>query len=115
MCGTDFSMMAHLFPKRTRAELKAKFKREDRKNSILVSQALSTQSFDPMESLSESEDSEPDIVPPKRRRSSATDEGERRFPKACNVGMKRAKPIRKSKDKLGSPLGRPRGLVDLLK
>jgi len=70
-------MMAHLFPKRTRAELKAKFKREDRKNSALVSQALANQSFDPMESMTESEESEPEVAPPKRRRSSAIDKADR--------------------------------------
>ena len=38
-------MMTRFFPLRTRYELKAKFKREDRRNSLLVSRALECQSF----------------------------------------------------------------------
>ena len=38
--GTDFSMMASLFKKRTRHELKLKFKREERANAALVDKCL---------------------------------------------------------------------------
>lgn len=39
--GTDFSLMAQLFPGRSRRELKMKFKKEDRINHALVDKALS--------------------------------------------------------------------------
>ena len=38
--GSDFSMMASLFKKRTRAELKLKFKKEERINNTLVDKCL---------------------------------------------------------------------------
>lgn len=38
--GTDFSMMATLFENRTRADIKRKFKREERKNPSLLSRAM---------------------------------------------------------------------------
>jgi len=38
--GTDFSMMANLFPKRERKELKLKFKREEKFNRALVDKAI---------------------------------------------------------------------------
>lgn len=38
--GTDFSMMGNLFPKRSRNELKLKFKKEDRLNKALVDKAI---------------------------------------------------------------------------
>ncbi|PSN53895.1 hypothetical protein C0J52_02440 [Blattella germanica] len=38
--GTDFSMMKSIFPKRTREDLKIKFKKEDRMNRYLVEKAL---------------------------------------------------------------------------
>lgn len=38
--GTDFSMMATLFENRSRADIKRKFKLEERKNSALLSKAL---------------------------------------------------------------------------
>jgi len=52
LCGTDFSMMSSLFPHRTRVELKAKFKREDRRNPSQISSALSCQVFNPDEGFS---------------------------------------------------------------
>ncbi|CAB3979761.1 ---NA--- [Paramuricea clavata] len=39
--GTDFSLMAKLFPKRNRTELKRKFKREEKVNRDLIDKALS--------------------------------------------------------------------------
>ncbi|KAL1433439.1 hypothetical protein MTO96_012557 [Rhipicephalus appendiculatus] len=39
-CGTDFSLMANFFPKRTRQELKNKFKREERRNRELVDRTI---------------------------------------------------------------------------
>jgi hypothetical protein len=56
MCGSDFSMMAAIFPGRSRAELKAKFKREDKRNPGQISLALSCQEFDPDEGITSSED-----------------------------------------------------------
>ncbi|XP_037071278.1 transcription factor TFIIIB component B'' homolog [Pollicipes pollicipes] len=38
--GTDFSIMQQLFPKRSRVDLKKKFKKEERKNPHLVERAL---------------------------------------------------------------------------
>lgn len=38
--GTDFLLMQSIFPKRTRHDLKTKFKREDRTNRFLVEKAL---------------------------------------------------------------------------
>jgi hypothetical protein len=38
--GTDFLLMQSIFPKRTRYDLKTKFKREDRTNRFLVEKAL---------------------------------------------------------------------------
>ncbi|XP_013162794.1 PREDICTED: transcription factor TFIIIB component B'' homolog [Papilio xuthus] len=38
--GTDFTLMAHLFPDRSRKDLKLKFKKEERQNGVLVDKAL---------------------------------------------------------------------------
>ncbi|XP_022807146.1 transcription factor TFIIIB component B''-like [Stylophora pistillata] len=38
--GTDFSLMTPLFPNRTRRELKAKFKREEKQHRTLIEKAL---------------------------------------------------------------------------
>lgn len=38
--GTDFSLMCQLFPKRTRRDLKLKFKKEERVNPNLINKAL---------------------------------------------------------------------------
>lgn len=38
--GTDFSLMETLFAWRSRAELKTKFKKEERSNRVLVDKAL---------------------------------------------------------------------------
>ncbi|XP_039950473.1 transcription factor TFIIIB component B'' homolog [Bactrocera neohumeralis] len=38
--GTDFSLMCQLFPKRTRRDLKLKFKKEERNNLALINKAL---------------------------------------------------------------------------
>lgn len=38
--GTDFTLMCDLFPRRTRRELKMKFKKEERMNRLLVDKAL---------------------------------------------------------------------------
>ncbi|XP_062127125.1 transcription factor TFIIIB component B'' homolog isoform X2 [Drosophila sulfurigaster albostrigata] len=38
--GTDFSLMCQMFPKRTRRELKLKYKREERMNGQLINKAL---------------------------------------------------------------------------
>lgn len=38
--GTDFSLMCELFPRRTRRELKMKFKKEERINRVLIDKAL---------------------------------------------------------------------------
>ena len=38
--GTDFSMMAPLFPTRTRRELKQRFKREEKEHPSIVNMAL---------------------------------------------------------------------------
>ncbi|KPJ14754.1 Transcription factor TFIIIB component B''-like [Papilio machaon] len=38
--GTDFTLMAHLFPDRSRKDLKIKFKKEERQNGALVDKAL---------------------------------------------------------------------------
>ncbi|KAJ9589312.1 hypothetical protein L9F63_017471, partial [Diploptera punctata] len=40
MVGTDFSLMKSIFPKRTRRDLKTKYKKEDRLNRYLVEKAL---------------------------------------------------------------------------
>ena len=50
--GTDFLLMQSFFPKRTRQELKLKFKKEERLNRKLVEKALKFQVFD-MEALKE--------------------------------------------------------------
>ncbi|XP_033228185.1 transcription factor TFIIIB component B'' [Belonocnema kinseyi] len=50
--GTDFLLMQSFFPKRTRQELKLKFKKEERTNKELVEKALKCQVFD-MEVLKE--------------------------------------------------------------
>ncbi|KAL3252866.1 hypothetical protein MRX96_054773 [Rhipicephalus microplus] len=39
-CGTDFTLMANFFPKRTRQELKNKFKREERRNRELIDRTI---------------------------------------------------------------------------
>ena len=74
VCGTDFSMMGSIFPNRARGELKAKFKREDRRNPGQISQALSCQTFDPMEEFPPTDDEEEETksdvfsLPPKKGR-----------------------------------------------
>lgn len=44
--GTDFLLMQSIFPKRTRQELKLKYKKEERLNQNLVEKALQYQEFD---------------------------------------------------------------------
>lgn len=44
--GTDFLLMQSVFPKRTRQELKLKYKKEERLNHPLVEKALKYQEFD---------------------------------------------------------------------
>ena len=44
--GTDFLLMQSIFPKRTRQELKLKYKKEERLNNLLVEKALRYQEFD---------------------------------------------------------------------
>lgn len=44
--GTDFLLMQSVFPKRTRQELKLKYKKEEKLNSNLVEKALRYQAFD---------------------------------------------------------------------
>ncbi|XP_043472957.1 transcription factor TFIIIB component B'' homolog [Leptopilina heterotoma] len=44
--GTDFLLMQRFFPKRTRQELKLKFKKEEKTNRQLIEQALKCQVFD---------------------------------------------------------------------
>lgn len=43
MLGTNFSLMEKLFPKRTRIELKRKFKSEERCNRELIDKATTNQ------------------------------------------------------------------------
>ena len=43
MLGTDFSLMESLFPRRTRFELKRKFKMEEKVNRQLIDKTISTQ------------------------------------------------------------------------
>ncbi len=40
--GTDFQLIAQLFPKRNRKQVKAKFKKEEKLNTRLIDQALKT-------------------------------------------------------------------------
>lgn len=48
MCGTDFAMVATLFPGRSRAQIKGKFKIEERNNPEAITRALSKPiPFDP--------------------------------------------------------------------
>lgn len=44
--GTDFLLMQSVFPKRTRQELKLKYKKEERINQSLIEKALQYQEFD---------------------------------------------------------------------
>ena len=48
-CGLDFSMMTSFFPKRSRMELKRKFKREEKEHADLVKIALDIRCALPME------------------------------------------------------------------
>jgi hypothetical protein len=41
MCGTDFTLVARVFPNRDRDDIKRKFKTEDKANRTLVDSALS--------------------------------------------------------------------------
>ena len=50
-CGLDFSMMAGFFPKRSRMELKRKYKREEKEHSDLVKLALDLRCALPLEAL----------------------------------------------------------------
>jgi len=59
--GTDFSLMEGVFKKRSRHELKMKFKKEEKVNRLLVDKCLSQgQTFDPSIFDSDEEDSEDD-------------------------------------------------------
>jgi transcription factor TFIIIB component B'' len=40
MCGTDFTLIARVFPNRDRDDIKRKFKTEDKANRTLVDSAL---------------------------------------------------------------------------
>ncbi|XP_070381238.1 transcription factor TFIIIB component B'' homolog [Dermacentor albipictus] len=69
VCGTDFTLMATFFPKRTRQDLKNKFKREERRNRELVDRTINDPTqFDP-EGLEEDTDEpdEPEPVPKRGR------------------------------------------------
>lgn len=41
MCGTDFTLIARVFPNRDRDDIKRKFKTEDKANRTLIDSALS--------------------------------------------------------------------------
>ena len=41
MCGTDFTLIANVFPNRDRDDIKRKFKTEDKANRTLIDSALS--------------------------------------------------------------------------
>ena len=43
MLGTDFSLMESIFPRRTRFELKRKFKLEEKINRALIDKTIGTQ------------------------------------------------------------------------
>jgi transcription factor TFIIIB component B'' len=43
MLGTDFSLMESIFPRRTRFELKRKFKMEEKINRALIDKTIGTQ------------------------------------------------------------------------
>jgi hypothetical protein len=47
MCGTDFTLIAHVFPNRDRNDIKRKFKTEDKANRTLIDSALSTYDENP--------------------------------------------------------------------
>lgn len=48
MCGTDFSMIQTLFPYRTRAQIKGKYKLEEKSNPLRINAALKEKkAFDP--------------------------------------------------------------------
>ncbi|KAI8499329.1 Transcription factor TFIIIB component B [Branchiostoma belcheri] len=65
--GTDFTLMAAMLPKRTRAQLKAKFKKEEKQNRNLVDRALSLrQEFD-MSTFNQSESDSEDEKQKKRK------------------------------------------------
>merc|ERR1711862_357421 len=69
--GTDFSLMEGVFKKRSRHELKMKFKKEEKLNRSLVDKCLSQgQTFDPsiFDSDSEDEDEENDEEKENRRK-----------------------------------------------
>jgi len=40
MCGTDFTLIARVFPNRDRDDIKRKFKTEDKANRTLIDSAL---------------------------------------------------------------------------
>lgn len=45
MCGTDFTLIARVFPNRDRDDIKRKFKTEDKANRTLVDSALRMRKF----------------------------------------------------------------------
>lgn len=69
-CGTDFSLMASFFPKRTRQELKNKFKREERRNRELIDRTINDPTqFDIEDLKPESDDpDEPERAEPAPKR-----------------------------------------------
>ncbi|XP_078572316.1 uncharacterized protein LOC144859494 [Branchiostoma floridae x Branchiostoma japonicum] len=75
--GTDFTLMAAMLPKRTRAQLKAKFKKEEKQNRNLVDRALSLrQEFD--QSIFDQSDSDSEDEKKRRRKDQASRRGKGR-------------------------------------
>ncbi|CAH1255549.1 Hypp1558 [Branchiostoma lanceolatum] len=72
--GTDFTLMAAMLPKRTRTQLKAKFKKEEKQNRTLVDRALSLrQEFD--QSIFDQSDSDSEDEKKKKDQASRRGKG----------------------------------------
>lgn len=103
--GTDFSLMTNLFTKKTRRDLKNKFKREERNNRWLVDKAIKQQlQFDEklFEELSESEEEEEEPPAKKSRQKKESSESQKKKDNKSGKSKKTPKsdtssPIRKAR------------------
>ncbi|XP_064635575.1 transcription factor TFIIIB component B'' homolog [Lineus longissimus] len=97
--GTDFSLVHQLFPKRTRREIKNKFKKEERVNKYLIDKALRERRHFDMamfEKQSESEDEE--LVKKKVGRKRKNNVDEKENPPGQRAAAKNSKKRKKKAD-----------------
>lgn len=91
VCGTDFTLMSTFFPKRTRQDLKNKFKREERFNRELVDKAINDPTQFDTVGL-EDEEEEEDVDDPDKVGKAGKDRRSSPAPQKRKKGRPRKKP-----------------------